>query len=235
MFWKSIIEGLAVFGHWQIWIAAIIYTATLFGFMMVFALVFWKNEEAPRRILMGSLSYMVGGIVLEGALMALMIAFLLPILLGGSSINPVSEIISLLWPIVKIGLIAMVAVTILCIIPFIGGLIAHSPGIQTFLEGIIIFRLLSGYAIDTILTTANVQGNVYPGFWACIGFLIIAAVIVRLVMFGMAFLCVTFEDTTVGELIPVVVGSMLGALGGMIPLFMYCSYVRISLMQIIGE
>lgn len=62
MFWKSIIDGLAVFGHWQIWIALIIYTAVIFGFMMVIVLVVWKNEEAPQRMLIGSLSYMIGSI-----------------------------------------------------------------------------------------------------------------------------------------------------------------------------
>lgn len=51
------------------------------------------------------------------------------------------------------------------IIPLIGRFIADSPGIQAFLEGVIIFRLLSEYAIDQVLTTANVhQVNVYSGF-----------------------------------------------------------------------
>lgn len=54
------------------------------------------------------------------------------------------------------------------------------------------------------------------------------------VMFGLALLSVPLEDTAVGELMPIVIGPVLGVLGGIIPLFMYSFYVRLSIMQLIG-
>ena len=233
MFWKSIIGGLAILGHWQVWVAVVLYMAINFAFLMIVAKMVGEDESGGRMVT-GCLFHMIGGTVLHGILMGLMLAFLLPILLGGPSAAPISAIIASLWPIIKIGIIAIVAVTILSIIPLIGGFIAHSPGIQAFLEGMIILRLLSGYAIDKILTEANVQGSVYPGFWASIEFLVIAGVLVRLVMLGLALLSVPLEDTAVGELMPIVIGPVLGILGGIIPLFMYSSYVRLSIMQLIG-
>ena len=237
MFWKSIIEGLAILSHWQIWVATILYMAVNFAFLMIAATVAGKDESGGR-MATGCLFHMIGGTVLHGILMGLMVAFLLPILLGGPSAAPISAIIALLWPIIKIGVIAIVAISILSFIPLIGGFVANSPGIQAFLAGVIIFRLLSGYVIDQILTEANVQGSVYPGFWASLGFLVIAGVLVRLVMFCLALVSVLLENTPVGELIPIVIGPVFGVLGilvGIIPLFMYSSYVRLSIMQLMGR
>jgi len=234
MFWESIIAGLAILGHWQVWVAAVLYMTINFAFLMIVAKMA-REDESGGRMATGCLFHMIGGTVLHGILMGLMVAFLLPILLGGPSAAPISGIIALLWRIIKIGVITIVAVTILCIIPLIGRFIASSPGIQAFLEGVIIFRLLSGYAIDQILTKANVQGSVYPGFWASIGFLIIAGILVRVVMFSLALLSVPLKDTAVGGLMLIVIGSVLGVLGGIIPLFMYSSYVRLSIVQLIGE
>ena len=184
---------------------------------------------------MGFGGYMIGGIVLEGILMAFTIAFLLPILLGGLSVTPISEVIPLWWPIVKAGAIAMLAVTVLSLIPIIGGLIAHSPAIETFVEGVIIFRFFSEYSVNQMLIEANARGSVYPGFWACIGFIIITTVIVYLIIFGLALLSMPFEGTVIGEFFLIIGGRVFCVLGGMIPLFMYSSYTRLALMQLIGR
>lgn len=233
MFWKSIIEGVVILGHWQVWVAVILYMAVNFGFLMIVSTVVGEAESGGR-MATGCLFHMIGGTVLHGILMGLMVAFLLPILLGGSSAAPISGIIAQLWSIIKIGIIAVIAVIILSIMPIIGAFIADSPGIQAFLEGAIIFRLLSGYATEEILRVVNVQISVYPGFWASIGFLVIAGVLVRVIIFGVALLSVPLEGTALGELVPAVIVPVIGVLGGIVPLFMYGSYVRLSVMQLIG-
>jgi len=233
MFWKSIIQGLLILGFWQVWIPVVAYMTINFVFLMIVANMVGE-EKSGGRMATGCLFHMIGGTVLHGTLMSLMVAFLLPILLGSSTAAPITEIIALLYPIIKIGIIAIIAVTILSIVPIIGRFIADSPGIQAFLEGVIIFRLLSGYTIEQMLTEAHVQSNVFPGFWLSIGYLIIAGILVRLVIFGLALFSVSLEDTVVGELMPIVIGPALGVLGGIIPLFMYSSYVRLSIIQLIG-
>jgi len=233
MFWKSIIAGLAILGHWQVWVAAILYMAVNFAFLMILATVVGESESGGR-MATGCLLHMIGGTVLHGILMGLMVSFLLPILLGGSSVTPISQIIAQLWAIIKIGVIAVVAVIILSIVPIIGAFIANSPGIQAFLEGIIILRLLLAPVIEEILNVVNAQVSIYPGFWASIGFLIIAGVLVRIIMLGLALISVHFEGTAVGELMPMVIAPVLGVLGGIIPLFMYSSYILLSLVQLTG-
>jgi hypothetical protein len=234
MFWKSITEGLLILGNWQVWVTAVVYMAVNFAFLMIVTKLAGEDESGGR-MAAGCLFHMIGGTVLHGILMGLMISFLLPILLGAKSVAPLSAIISMLWPIMKVGLIAIIGVTVLCFIPLIGGPIANSPGIQAFMEGVIIFRLISGDMIDYVLNKANVQGSVYPGFWESIGFLVIAGVFVRAVMFGLALLSMPLEDTEVGALIPVVVGPVFGILGGIIPVLMYSSYTRLAIVQLIAK
>jgi len=231
MFWGSIIEGLAILGHWEIWLATVIYMGINFAFLIVVTKTAGEDEFGEPR-LGGCLFYMIGAPLLHAMLMSLMIAFLLPILLGGSSVTSFSTVIGLIGPIIKSGIVAMVAVIIFSFIPLFGAFIAKSPGIQSFLIGVIIFRLLSDYAIDQVINEANMQGNVYPGFWSSLGFLIIAGVLVRLVMFLLVLISTPFEETMFGELIPTVIGPVFGLLGGIIPLFMYSSYVRLSIIEL---
>ena len=159
IFWMSVIEGLAVLGHWEVWASVILYLTAVFVFMTIGATVMGVDEYGGRNI-SGFLFYIIGASLFQGILMSLMLFFLLPILLvRGASATTVAEIVVSLWPIIKIGVIASILVTISCFTPLIGGFIRSSPGIQVFLEGVIIFRLLSGYTIGLILTEANVYGN----------------------------------------------------------------------------
>ncbi len=233
MFWKSAIGGFAILGHWEVWVAIVLYSAFNYAFLMIVAKIA-GTDEAGNRMRLGCLFDMIGSIALEAILMGVMVVFLLPILLGGSSGAPISGIVTLLWPTIWAGLFAVVVVLTLSFIPLLGKYVAYSPGIQIFLIGAIIFRFISKYSIDQILTEANVQGSVYPGFWMFTVFLIIAGLLIFVLMFGVTMLSLPFEDTFIGELISFVFVPVVGFLGGAIPLFMYCSYVRLSIMQLIG-
>ena len=236
MFWKSIIEGLAVLAHWQVWLLAAIYMTIVFAFMFINGTLVTGKSRAGNVI--GFLGYMIGGLVLQGILIGFMVFFLGPIFRGGSSLAPFGDIAFLWWRIVIAGLLAAMVTTLLCFMPLIGSIVANSPGISTFLEGIIVFRLFYKSLHSSLLTGANAQCTIYPGFWACIGYIVIVAVLVRLIMLGMVGLCVIFKDTAMGEILGTVGGTTLGALwgilGGMIPLFMYASYVRLSLFELIS-
>lgn len=232
MFWDSIWEGIKTLGHWQVWLAVIIYMILSFLFLYIISKISGEDEYGGRAA-SGCLFYIIGGTAFHGMLMSIMISILLPILLGHNSTLPLGIILSSLWPIIKVGLIAIVAVTIISFIPLIGSFIANSPGIQGFIEGVIIFRLLSVSLIYKIMTQAELTGRIYPTFWQLIGFLIIAGILVKVIMFIVAFATVPFEDSEFGELIPILIGPVLGVLGGLIPLFMYSSFVRLSIQNLL--
>jgi hypothetical protein len=228
VFWESIIEGFKVLAHWQVWVAVLIYLLINLSFLFIIAMVVGQKESGGR-MATGCLFQMFGGTILHGALMGFLVAFLLPLMLGGNSTLPLSYFPSLLWPLFKVGLIAIIAVTLLCFIPLIGHFISESPGVQAFLEGVIIFRLISSSTVEEVLSITHISGNIYPGFLTSLGFLIISGISVYAIVFIISLLSTYFEGTTTGELLPIVIGPAFGVIGGIIPLFMYSSYVHLSI------
>lgn len=237
LFLKSIIEGLLILRYWQVWCSALLYVAIMLGFTITAGLIMGVHKpsyksymgpfESGRRAFVGYFFFSVVGLVLEGTLMSVMIALLLPILLGGPSSTSISEMISSLWPIFKFGCIATVVITIMCVIPFFGHYIARSTTIQIFLAGIIIFRLMSHPVIEELIIKSNFQGEVYPGIFVSIGFLIIAG---AFFLVGMAISALI--EYLAGPALSILSACTLGVVAGLIPVFMFCSYVRLSLYKL---
>lgn len=236
VFWKSILGGIAILDHWQVWLSILIYVFASFVFLLLLILLTKKKGKLVDYLLI------IGEPVFHGVLMGLMISYLLPILLGGSSGTPISIIFTSFWQMIIAGIIAIFIVIVLFFIPIIRDFIVKSPGIKAFLEGVIIFRILSGGVIDQILSEANIQANVYPGFWASIGYLIISAILIPIIICVVSlisgFIVAKFgsssENSVVDEILPGIFAPVIGILGGILPLFMYCSYVNLSIQQLFG-
>jgi len=128
MFWQSIVDGLAIFLNWQVWAAMVAYAAIWFGFMLACGALVDGGSEA--RALGGGCLYMIGGLVLQAILTGLLVGWLMPIFFGQARGMPVSDMVSLAWPLAKVSLVAMVLVLVLCILPGIGGIVANAPGMQ---------------------------------------------------------------------------------------------------------
>ena len=112
----------------------------------------------------------------------------------------------------------------------------RQPNILAFLQGVIIFRFLSESSISELLKDVKIGTDIYPGLWESISFLIIAYII--------GFLFIIFCGITLSALFKRIMPSKnekniedsvalvllpLAGLGGMLPVFMYISYVRLSL------
>lgn len=199
-------------------------------FFFIVSKITGDNEDSGRG-LVGCFTFAMEGIALEGILMSLTVIFLFPILLGQQSITPISEVLNFLWPIVKAGLIATVIVTIITILPLVGSLIAYSPGAQTFLMGVIIFRLFTKDMFNIILSESNIQGNIYPTTWEIIGFIIIATALTWLLIGILSLISLPFGDTELGAMMSMFGGQVLGVFGGIITLCMYTNLILISLLD----
>lgn len=230
MFWNSIIGGLKLFSNWQVWSACILYAIVMFIFFFIVSKITGENEHFGREMA-GYFTFTIGGIALEGVLMSLTVVFLFPILLGQQSITPISEVLNFLWTIIKAGLIATVIVTIITIIPLVGGLIAYSPGAQTFLMGFIIFRLFTRDMFNIILSESNIQSSIYPTIWEFIGFLIIATALTWLLIGILSVISLAFSDTALGDIMQMFGGQVLGVFGGIITLCMYINFIMLSLLN----
>jgi hypothetical protein len=85
-----------------------------------------------------------------------------------------------------------------------------------------------------VLAAANIQNPIYSGFWKCLRFLVAARLVTRLLMLGLGLLSTFLEDTPIKELVLMITGPVVQVLGGLASLFMYSSYVRLSVIQLIA-
>jgi hypothetical protein len=235
MFIESIISGVSLLRFWQVWVAIVLQIICVFGFLSINA-IWMTDKQGPIKMVLGFISLTFGGLIVQGIVMGILIAFLLPIMFGGGATTPLSIIIGNLWQICIAGFIAIVTVTLLGFIPFIGGAIAESPGIQSFLEGIIIYNYYSKGVIDEIVLKKNIVASVYPGFWQSVGYLFISWLIIQVITFIFVALLGFFNSrvggrdySPLGEDSGFILGAILTGLGGLLPLFMYAQYITISI------
>jgi hypothetical protein len=225
MFWKSVIGGLAIFGRPQVWVAVVFYIMVNFIFMVIVTTIAGRGKSGSR-MAAGCVSGAIGGIVFHGMIISLLVTFLFPILLGDSSATPISGIIASLGTMIKLGIFVIVVVMVLSFIPVIGNFIDHVPGIEVFLESLIIFRLFCEVSLEQVLGDTYIQGSVYPGIWSVLGFLIIAGIITGLLKLSLGLLSIFFEDEPIRDLVVIILGPAVAVLGGLTPLFMYSSYTK---------
>ncbi len=231
MFWASLLAGAAVLLQWKIWAALVLYVAMNWLVLVSGAGLFSAAESGSGAAGAGGCVFMfVVRPLLQGILISFFIVFMLPVMVGGHDITSSSDVITMAWSVTKAGIVATVAVMVLCFIPIVGALIAESVGVQTFIMGAIIFRLFFATAEDEFHIT---QGQpIYPSFWSCLGYLGISALLVWLLTMLGALIYSSLERSehdSASAGMAVVVGPLLGILGGFLPLFMYVQYVVIAI------
>jgi len=234
MFWDSITEGLSILSHWQIWAAVIVYAVVNNVALIVSGLI--AGDESGGRQAAGCLFWLIGGTILQAAMAGLLIAYLLPLLLGGEEANTLSEIFSAIWPLTKASGIACLTVIGLTLIPVAGQIVAHSPGIQSFLVCVIIFRLLVADGIEQLIQ-GNDLWSVYPGFWQSAAYFLIASALIWITNIVFAYLMVLLEERgyDLSSILGLVVAPIIGVLVGLLPLFMYASYVQLAVRDALAK
>ena len=129
---------------------------------------------------------------------------------------------------------ALVITLVLSFLPIVGGLISKTPGVDTFIQGVVIFRVFSAGFIERILERADIHvANLYPGFWASVGYLVLATGLVYACFFAFAALGVTLSRNRYSGdgAPPFFLGMALIPILGMLPLFMYANHVTLAIQQ----
>jgi hypothetical protein len=203
--------------------------AAQFGSLVFSSAVFGRGESGGRT---GCLFMAVGAPLFQSFTMSVFVAFYLSMMLGGTDITSRALVLSVIWPLFKGGLVAVIAVGILCIVPVLGTLIVMSPAIQNFLLGVIVFRLGLGHALAEASAHFSLSTSLYPGVWSTIGYLIIAAaVLIRVILYGCVLISVVTKNRVGSELaeaIPLTLAPRFAVLGGLLPLFMNVQHVRLA-------
>ena len=229
MFWSAVWGGILMLLHWQVWVAAIAYGLGVLLFMILIGGAMGEEDEfGGARQTAGCLAYAILGPVVQGVLLALALGWLFPLMIGGESAVSLGLLVENFGQVIRVGLVAMMIGFVIGFIPILGAIVSDVPGLLTFVMGVVVFRLYALPAVNEVLTEAGVTGSVYPGFWASIGFFLIAAILVLALMgasiLGLGALSSRYDTGKWAGL----TGSMVGIVGGWIPVFMYAAYTALS-------
>lgn len=223
MFWTAVVDGLELLLHWQTWVAFLIYTLGTLGFILSCALLA-GHDEGGRGVAAGCL-YLIGGVVVVAVLTGVLIAWLMPLLLGQRQALPLGDLAFCFWTIARIALLTVVLVGLLFIVPVIGPLLEYVPGVYQYVVAVLIFR---GVLHDFLVLLNLPHSGVIPGLWIAVAFGIIAAALNLALMLGASSLARRIRSSHTQRLLSAV-GMWVGCVGGLPPFFMYTQYVRLAL------
>jgi hypothetical protein len=171
---------------------------------------------------LGCLLQMLGGTVFQGLLMGILVAFILPLMLGAPTAAPMaalSQYKSILMAAHENGCYRYCGCD---------STLHRSRGRPVHCgfaghPGVIIFSLLSEDFVDVLLKRVNSGIQVYPDLLQSLGFLLTSGVLARAMMIGLVIIAVRPKADSEHSPILTVAGMALGSIGGVLPLFMYTS------------
>lgn len=231
MFWASLLAGAGVLLSWKIWVLILLYLFLSLVPLALSAGLFSKAESGSGAAGTGGCLFeIVGRPLIQGVFVSFFVIVALPLMLGAPNMTPLADVLPMAWPITKAGLVATIVVVGLCLIPVVGHLIASSAGAQTFLMGVIVFRLFFADAEQQMNLPEH--ASIYPSLWHCLGYLVISALLVWLLTILGALVGTLLEGTghdSASSGMALVIGPLFGIAGGFLPLFMYVQYVKMAI------
>jgi hypothetical protein len=168
-------------------------------------------------------------ILIQTLLLAVFILICLPIFLERSSVLSWQEVEPLGFVAIRSSLLAMIGVTLLSFIPFIGRTLAGSPGLEVFLLATLTFRLMSPLYLEAWLGSEHNLVNFYPGLWDSLGYLLLALLLTRLIMVAGFSLLKKYSTPWKNWL-----GPLLDILAGLVVFLMYAQGTALRLQAALG-
>lgn len=225
-FWLAVKNGVLRMLDWRILLGMVACALANFGFLMATGKI-WSGESGPRK-LGGCMMMMILGPLVQGFIMSSYIAVYYPVLLGGKEVNSMAAVLGSLWPILVAGGVGVISIMLVSIVPIIGGFVANSPGVSSFLQAVIIFRIFCSSQLEELARQMDISAIVYPGFWGSIGFIIVGAGAV----YG-TLMAVTLATTAIANKagrrhsddVTSLLAMGIGPSIGLIPLFMYADFL----------
>ncbi len=231
MIWEAIKTGLEILGHWQFWVASIIFSAIFIITFLLLGFGLSKTMENQKTVVLGC----VGGAILPSLLqvffISMLVVFLLPLFMGGDELTPLTYLSDEWWRIVKAGFFGFVILMLIAFIPVIGQMATNTPGVSIFIIGMVIFHRIAGSSLRYVQEINGTNIDLKPDFWSIIGFIILAWIIVWLftlvIVTILTSLNVISDDMM--ETGALFLGPAIGVIPGLLALSVYISYVILKL------
>ena len=238
MFWESVMGGIALLRNWQASVAA----ASCMIVTLVAALLVARAQRGSHQASQDGAHPGSGAFrnaILHGAVTGFFLVFLLPILLGPAAM-PVFQL-AFAEPLVLIRtggqavFIAISLVMVMRLVPLFAGLTEDAPGILTLVEGVVIFQFLSLPVVGELVRAYGIEAPAYPDLWETAGFVAVAGVVLCVLLLLAALATLHMDERTADKLIRRIFVPLLSPLVGLLVVFMYSSYVRLSLEQLLTD
>jgi hypothetical protein len=240
MFWQSVIEGVSSLADWHVLVGVVGVSLVSVLYLVVSGLLL-GNASSGARVGAGFAFMFVGGPVFQALAVTGFVLLCLPVIIGSGGFTPAALVGFLWWPVVKQGFIALIIVIVLCFLPIIGRIIAGTPGVPVFLQGVLMLKPISKGLYYVITGGRELPDSAFPSFWQSIGYLVIA-----LVLCWVAFLVIALvSDQIKKRTDPLqhmldqyqseptgaasIAGMFIGPVIGIIPLLMYGRYVHLAI------
>lgn len=236
MFLASIVKGLSLLRFWEVWAAIAVYAACNLTWLLL--AYFLQGGENSEPNIPGTLFWVFGGTAFQAFLTAIIIFYLIPILLGHTDAMPLTIILDYVPQIFIAAIVAIVAIMVLGFIPIINAILQSLPGLDSFIQCLIVFSLLANTSIEEVIVKYGIQDSVYPGFWQIAGYFVISGILI-FSMFMLVSIIGYLIDKSIlkteflEEASPIIIGPTYNIIGGLLPLFMYAQYIALSLSKVI--
>jgi hypothetical protein len=232
LFLKSIMGGLQLWRHPEIWALTGAFLLLYLGYLWG---IRWATEKGVHKDGAGpGCLVQVIGFLFEGMLMAAFLLLLLPTLVGPGPGLSWTQVEPMGFIAARAGILAAIAVSILTFFPVIGPFLAASPGMGIFLLGTVTYRLLTPKYLEALLGGNINLKNLYPGVWETLGYLLLALLLTRLAMLAVMGLGKLLrrhskQGPDKSGVLLGFFGPALDALGGVLALLMYSQYTYLSM------
>jgi len=224
MFWTSILGGVGVALHWQLWLVAACTVAVQLVYQRTTDRVLARGVAHRDISALVSRKYIVIGLVLNGLMASALLDVALPAMWGSSHTLTFGQFWTDMDSVVVAGLVGGAVISIFFSGPLVGRLVPVP--VQWFLQGIIIGRGLSFMSPFASGLPTELQ---YPGIIPSVGFLVVA-LLVTLILIGLGTVtaAVLRKDPSNAGRIPLPLSMTLGTIGGLLPVFMYFQYAALQ-------
>lgn len=228
MFLTAIADGVGMFfSHWEIWVGCFVYGSIFILYYFMLRFVLRAGGENRGVQMAGCVTNLFGGLALQGIAVSFFVTAILPILYGGDGYISHTFLIDNWWMISKTGLMSICAVIIFSLVPILNIFSSQAPGSITFVQGVLVFHVLTRNVTSEMMQERSPSAIVFPGFWTFIGFLILSTVIVYAVSIAIIDIMERLRliDDESFETMGFEIGNFVGVFPGLLCICIYCSYV----------
>jgi len=231
MFWKTLPKAFALFSN--PWIALACLSLVLINF--IFFIILRRGTQSKESNEGGGPGclFQIVGLLFQGVTLALFVLLLLPILLGSSTRLSWQEVEPMGFIAARSGILAVLILSVLSFIPYLGRFLAGTPGLEAFLMATLTFRFLSPSYLEAMTGIKSKLTNLFPDFWASLGYLTLALLLSRLIMLATFTISrgwgrSNFKPNSGQDFLTGTIGPSLDILGGIVAFFMYAQYVQLN-------